>query len=73
MVLVNLARLHVPVKPAVDGLEGNTEFLGEFDLTDSAVETVGVESVNEISRHRGFVPHYNTLSLQPNSFAFLML
>ena len=51
VVLVNLARLHVAVKPAVDSLEGNAKFLGELGLAQLVFEAVGVELVNQVLRH----------------------
>lgn len=51
MILVDLAWLHVAVKPTVDGLEGDAELLGELRLAEPVFETVGVELVNQVLRH----------------------
>jgi len=51
MVLVNLTGLHVPVEPAVDGLESDAELLGKLRLAEPAFEAVGDELVNEILGH----------------------
>jgi len=51
VVLVNLARLHMAVEPTIDGLEGDTKFLGELWLTEPVFEAVGDELVNEILAH----------------------
>ena len=50
MVLVNLARLHVTIEPAVDGLEGDAKFLGELGLTEPVFEPVGIELVDQVFR-----------------------
>ena len=51
MVLVNLARLHVAIEPAVDGLEGDAELLGELGLAEPVFEAIGVEPINEVLGH----------------------
>ena len=52
MVLVDLARFHVSVQPAVDGLEGDPELLGELGLAEPVFEAVDTELVDEVLGHR---------------------
>ena len=47
---MNLARLHVPIKPAIDGLEGDVQLLGELRLAELTFKTVGIELVNQVLR-----------------------
>ena len=51
MVLMDLAWFHVPIEPAVNGLEGDAELLGELGLAQLVFKAVGVELVNEVLRH----------------------
>ena len=53
MVLMHLAWFHVPIEPAVNGLEGNAKLLGELRLAELAFEAVDLEPVNQILRHGG--------------------
>ena len=55
MVLMYLARLHVAMEPAVDGLEGDAELLGELWLAEPVFEPVGVEPVNEVGGHAAII------------------
>ena len=48
---MNLARFHVAVEPAIDGLEGDAKLLGELRLTKPMLEAVSVELINEILGH----------------------
>ena len=51
---MNLTRLHVAVEPAIDGLEGDAEFLGKLRLAEPVFEAVGVELLNEVWWHGRF-------------------
>ena len=51
VIFVNLAWLHVPVEPAVDGLEGDSEFLGKLGLAELMFKAEDIELVNEVLRH----------------------
>jgi hypothetical protein len=42
----------VSVEPAVYGLEGNTEVLGELDLGKTVFEAVSVEASDQVGGHQ---------------------
>ena len=69
MVLMYLAGLHVAVEPAVDGLEGDAEFLGQLWLAKPVFEAVGIELINEVLGHSRYgydITSYNACQANPH-------
>jgi len=54
VVLVKLAGFHVAIEPTIDGLEGDTEFLGQLRLAELVLEAIDDELINQIPQHDGY-------------------